>query len=109
MPKTQNGWSVQMASAMLLTAGICAASGNASTAQDGPVTQGDRRQEVYAVDNQVNYTPTYSRGRYCGPYKGFYPCNGKTPYYGGACYVYGDAPIYSAPADYGHHCAAWCP
>jgi hypothetical protein len=32
-----------------------------------------------------------------------------TPYYGGACNVYGDAPLYTAPADYGWHHAAHCP
>jgi hypothetical protein len=109
MPKTQNGRSVTMTSAILLTAGICAAPARVTCAQDGQVYQGDRQQVVYSADNRAYYAPKYTLGCYGGPYKGFYPCNAKTPYYGGSCYVYGDAPIYSAPADYGHHCAAWCP
>jgi hypothetical protein len=115
MSKAQIGW---LGAAVLMVAGLLAACGQSSFAQDaavGPVAPmvtsnpTTPPQVVYQTDNRVSYVPYYSRSRYGGPYKGFYPCNGTTPYYGGACNVYGDAPIYTAPADYGHHCAAYCP
>jgi hypothetical protein len=116
MSKAQIGWFV---SAVLLVAGLVATCANSSFAQDAPVgpvapmvTANPTMppQVVYQTDSRASYMPCYSRSRCCGgPYKGFYPCNGKTPYFGGACNVYGDAPLYTAPADYGHHCAAHCP
>ncbi len=104
--------------AVLVVAGLIAACGSSSFAQDaavGPVAPTATANPtlsspvVYQTENRVSYVPYYSRSRCGGPYKGFYPCNGTTPYYGGACNVYGDAPLYTAPADYGYHCAAHCP
>jgi hypothetical protein len=109
MPMTQTGWPSRAALAILLTAGTWAAFGNVCAAQDREVYREDHRQVIYTGNNQGYYAPACHFGCYGGPYKGFYPCNGKTPYCGGACSVYGDAPIYTAPADYGHHCAARCP
>jgi hypothetical protein len=93
---------------------VLTAFGSATFAQDAAVAP-SAPQAGCSTQNQVTYAPQYTAPRYrhswcCdGPYKGFYPCNAKTPYLGGACNVYGDAPIYTAPADYGHHCAAHCP
>jgi len=107
-----------LGTAVLVAAGILTAFGSSSFAQDAPIAPanpGIPPQVVYSTENQVAYAPQYAAPQYrrsccCGgPYKGFYPCNGKTPYYGGACNVYGDAPIYSAVADYGYHCAACRP
>jgi hypothetical protein len=83
-------------------------------AQDGTALPANGCQEAaqgvsYAAPHHNFLAKCWHNGSYCGPYKGFYPCNAKTPYCGGACAVYGDAPIYSAPADYGHHIAAHCP
>ena len=108
MSKTQSGWRGP-AGLTLLAAGVSAALFNVSSAQDREMCRGDNRPAVRLGHHWGDYTTGYSSVYQGGPYKGFYPCNGKTPYYGGACNVYGDAPIYSAPADYGHHCAAWCP
>jgi hypothetical protein len=121
MSKAQFGW---LRSAVLAACGLVAAFGSSSFAQDASVAPSATMvtanpatppQVVYSTENQVGYAaqyavPQYTRS-YCsgGPYKGFYPCNGKTLYFGGACNVYGDAPIYSAVADYGYHCAAHCP
>jgi hypothetical protein len=121
MSKAQFGW---LRNAVLVACGLLAACGSAGFAQDAwvapaaPMVTANPAtppQAVYSTENQVGYAPQsafpqYTRSCYCGgPYKGFYPCNGKTPYFGGACNVYGDAPIYSAVADYGYHCAAHCP
>jgi hypothetical protein len=116
MSKAQTGW---RGTAVLIVAGFATALGGSSFAQDTtgapaiPPSPAVPPPAVYQTENQVfyapQYTPQYARSRCGGPYKGFYPCNGRTPYYGGACNVYGDAPIYTAPADYGYHHAAWCP
>jgi hypothetical protein len=107
-----------LGTAVLVAAGIVTAFGSSSPAQDAPVMSfnpGTQPQAVYPTENQVGYAPQYATMQYrhacCGggPYKGFYPCNGMTPYYGGACNVYGDAPIYTAPADFGFHHAAFRP
>jgi hypothetical protein len=98
--------------AVLVVAGTVAAFGSSSFAQDAPALSAGPTfapQVTYPSDQPVVYAPRYTGSHCGGPYKGFYPCNGRTPYFGGACYVYGDAPLYTAPADYGHHCAAWCP
>jgi hypothetical protein len=92
--------------ALLLAAGLWATLCNAAPAQDREAHRGDHRREIY--DNNHGYYAGYSHGYYGGPYKGYYPSNCATPYCGGGCHVYGDAPIYSAPADYGSHCALWC-
>lgn len=116
MSKAQIG---SLGAAVLVAAGIVTAFGTSSFAQDAAVApMAPANAGIPAVDssdNQVAYAPQYAAPRHrclClggGPYKGFYPCNGMTPYYGGACNVYGDAPLYTAPADYGYHCAAHRP
>ena len=96
----------------LTLAGLVAACGSPSVAQDAavglsapmvatnPTAPAGRLSKRQPLSLTSLY---YFRSCGGGPYKGFYPCNGKTPYVGGACNVYGDAPIYTAPADYGHH------
>jgi len=114
MSKAQIG---SLGTAVLFTAGIVTAFGSSTFAQDAPPAPANQGMppQVYSTENQVAYRPQYAAHQYrcscCGggPYKGFYPCNGMTPYYGGACNVYGDAPLYTAPADYGWHHAAHCP
>jgi hypothetical protein len=116
MSKLQYG---SLGTAVFLAAGIVTAFGSPTFAQDAPAapaTPAMPPQAVYSTENQATYAPQYAAPQYAapqcrrsccggGPYKGFYPCNGHTPYCGGGCNVYGDAPIYTAPADYGHHCA----
>jgi hypothetical protein len=116
MSKAQIG---SLSKTLLIAAAVSIAFGSLTFAQDAPVAAANPAvlpQAVGSPENQVTYAPQYAAPRYrhaccCGggPYKGFYPCNGMTPYFGGACHVYGDAPLYTAPADYGHHCAAHCP
>ena len=109
--KDSCGWLVRGGVSLILAAGFAAVLCSGALAQDRLVAPGDPQQPVYTTPTTADpgtYVPGY-HPRFGGPYKGFYPCNGKTPYYGGACYVYGDAPLYSAPANYGHHCALWCP
>jgi len=108
VPEAQSGWQGRTGWALVLAAGIGAALCGVSSAQDCEASRGDHRREVYVGDNRGYHAPGHLHGCCGGPYKGFYPCNCATPYNGGACNVYGDAPIYSAPADYGSHCALWC-
>jgi hypothetical protein len=111
MPKSLFGGLLRGGVSLILAAGMSAVLGSGSFAQDREVPATDSRQPVYTTyttPEQGVAVPGY-HPRFGGPYKGFYPCNGKTPNYGGACYVYGDAPLYTAPANYGHHCALWCP
>jgi hypothetical protein len=111
MPKNPTGWLVRGGVSLILAAGLSAVLCSGSSAQDSLVAPADPQPPVYmtnATPDQGVFVPGY-HPRFGGPYKGFYPKNGYTPYYGGACYVYGDAPLYTAPADYGHHCALWCP
>ncbi|HUE17311.1 MAG TPA: hypothetical protein VMR25_24380 [Planctomycetaceae bacterium] len=108
VPKTQIGWPGRAGLALLLAAGISTAFCDTSSAQDHEPCRGERRREVCAGEKRPLFASGACHACNGGPYKGFYPCNYATPYCGGGCNVYGDAPVYSAPADFGSHCALWC-